>query len=113
MIATVLLATAISVTATRNPTPTLAVLGPIINFWICSISHWTPPALVVIVASPPVSKDNKKISFIPINPLYISFENVKKVKSPYIKPITPDKIIPDVNTTKTFIPTIANTRTAR
>ena len=111
MIATVLLATAISVTETRSPIPSFAVFLPIINFWICSISHCIPPALEVKAAKPPDKSDNRNISFIPKKPLYTSFERERKEKSLDIIPIKPEIIIPLVRTIKTFKPLIAITKT--
>ena len=113
IIATVLLATAISVTATKRPTPILALFFPIIIFWIWSINHCIPPAFVAIAANPPVRSERRNISFIPRKPLYISFVKESKVKFPKANPIIPERNIPQVRTIKTFTPTIARIRTTR
>lgn len=82
IINTVLFAIAISVIDTKADIPSSADFLPFTNFYTFINKNDIPPDLLAISANPPVSKDNKNISFIPVKPLYIACINDITVKFP-------------------------------
>ena len=67
-IATVLLATAASIRATKALIPARARPLVLINFPIFWVKKEIPPSLSIRYAKPPVNRNTKKISFIEAKP---------------------------------------------
>ena len=67
-IATVLLATAASIRATKKPIPVAARPLFVMNFPIFWVRKEIPPSLSIRYANPPVKRNTKKISFMEAKP---------------------------------------------
>ena len=113
IIATVLLATAISTMDTRAAMPSSPDFSPFANLLIFEIIQFIPPSLLTIFDKPPIRSDNKNISNIPVKPSHIVWDMTNRSNPFFISKRRAERTIPPVKTKKTFAPVKANTSTNR